>query len=67
MRENIQNMGLGVGFAVGPETIAGQNPHRFNVSFHKYQNHWITKDLTRGGTHLAKAFTIIQNLKKQKK
>ena len=52
MRDNIHNMGLGVGFAVGPETIVGQNPHRFNVSFHKYQNHWITKDLTRGGTHL---------------
>lgn len=50
-RESIRNMGLGVGFAVGPETIVGQNPHRFNVSWHKYQNHWITKDLTRGGTH----------------
>ena len=52
MRENISNMGLGVGFAVGPETIVGQNPHRFNVSYHKYQNHWITNDLSKGGTHI---------------
>ena len=52
MRQYIHNMGLGVGFAVGPETIVGQNPHRFNVSWHKYQNHWITKDLTKGGTHV---------------
>ena len=51
MRQNIHNMGLGVGFAVGPETIVGQNPHKFNVSYHKYQNHWITNDLSKGGTH----------------
>lgn len=51
MRDSIHNMGLGVGFAVGPETIVGQNPHKFNVSWHKFQNHWITKDLTKGGTH----------------
>jgi hypothetical protein len=51
MRECIHNMGLGVGFAVGPETIVGQNPHKFNVSWHKYQNHWITNDLSKGGTH----------------
>lgn len=51
MRESIHNMGLGVGFAVGPETIVGQNPHKFNVSWHKYQGHWITNDLTKGGTH----------------
>jgi hypothetical protein len=51
MREYIHNMGLGVGFAVGPETIVGQNPHKFNISYHKYQGHWITNDLTKGGTH----------------
>lgn len=51
MRHAISNMGLGVGFAVGPETIVGQNPHKFNVSWHKYQNHWITNDLRKGGTH----------------
>jgi len=52
MRECIQNMGLGVGFSVGPETIVGQNPHKFNVSWHKYQGHWIRNDFTFGGTHL---------------
>ncbi len=52
MRDSIHNMGLGVGFAVGPETIAGQNPHKFNVSYQKYQGHWITQDLSKGGTHL---------------
>ena len=49
---NINNAGLGVGYGMGPETIVGQNPHKFNISWHKYQGHWITKDLSRGGTHL---------------
>lgn len=49
---NINNVGAGVGMAVGPETIAGQNPHKFNVSWHKYQNHWIANDFTIGGTHV---------------
>lgn len=49
---NINNMGLGVGFGLGPETIVGQNPHAFNVSWHKYQNHWISKDLAMGGPHV---------------
>lgn len=49
---NINNMGLGVGFGLGPETIVGQNPHKFNVSWHKYQGHWITNDLSMGGPHV---------------
>ena len=49
---NINNVGAGVGMAVGQETIVGQNPHKFNVSYHKYQNHWITNDFTKGGTHV---------------
>jgi radical SAM superfamily enzyme YgiQ (UPF0313 family) len=49
---NINNAGLGVGYGLGPETIVGQHPHKFNISWHKYQGHWITKDLSRGGTHL---------------
>jgi hypothetical protein len=49
---NINNAGLGVGYGLGPETIVGQNPHKYNISWHKYQGHWITKDLSRGGTHL---------------
>lgn len=50
--QNINNIGAGVGMAVGPETIVGQNPHKFNVSYHKYQNHWIANDFTMGGTHV---------------
>jgi hypothetical protein len=49
---NINNAGLGVGYGLGPETIVGQNPDKFNVSWHKYQGHWIRKDLSFGGTHL---------------
>lgn len=49
---NINNAGLGVGFGLGPETIVGQNPHKFNISWHKYMNHWISNDFTKGGTHV---------------
>jgi len=49
---NINNAGLGVGYGMGPETIVGQNPHRFNISWHKYQGHWITNDFSMGGTHV---------------
>jgi hypothetical protein len=49
---NINNIGAGVGYGMGPETIVGQNPHKYNVSYQKYQNHWITNDFTKGGTHV---------------
>lgn len=49
---NINNVGAGVGYGMGPETIVGQNPHKFNVSYQKYQGHWITQDFTKGGTHV---------------
>ena len=49
---NINNVGAGVGYGLGPETIVGQNPHKFNISWHKYQNHWITRDFKKGGTHV---------------
>jgi hypothetical protein len=49
---NINNMGLGVGYGLGPETIVGQNPHAYNVSFHKYQSFWITNDFRMGGPHI---------------
>jgi hypothetical protein len=49
---NINNVGAGVGYGLGPETIIGQNPHKFNISWHKYQNHWITNDFRKGGTHV---------------
>lgn len=56
---NVNNMGLGVGYGLGPETIVGQNPHAFNVSWHKYQGHWITNDLSMGGTHV---MTRVKNI-----
>ena len=48
---NINNMSTGIGFGQGPETITGQNPDKFNLSYHKYLGHWITKDFKMGGTH----------------
>lgn len=48
---NINNMSTGIGFGQGPETITGQNPDRFNLSYQKYLGHWITKDFRMGGTH----------------
>jgi hypothetical protein len=49
---NVNNMGLGVGYGLGPETIVGQNPHRYNVSWHKYQGFWISNDFRMGGSHV---------------
>jgi len=56
---NVNNMGLGVGYGLGPETIVGQNPHAYNISFHKYQGHWITKDLAMGGPHVMTRVKLI--------
>lgn len=65
---NINSIGAGVGMAVGPETIVGQNTEKFNVSAQKYQGHWITKDLTMGGTHVmtrVKTFAIFLDLMRE--
>jgi radical SAM superfamily enzyme YgiQ (UPF0313 family) len=56
---NINNMGLGIGFSPGLETIIAQNPHKYNVSYHKYQSHWISNDFTIGGTHV---MTRVKNI-----
>lgn len=56
---NMNNAGLGVGYGLGPETIVGQNPDQYNISWHKYQGHWITKDLKMGGTHV---MTRVKNI-----
>ena len=64
---NINNVGAGVGYGLGPETIVGQNTHKFNISAHKYQGHWITQDFTKGGTHVmtrVKAFHMFLDLAK---
>lgn len=58
---NINNVGAGLGFGLGAETIVGQNPGKFNISDFRYQEHWITKDFSFGGTHVmsrVKAFYI---------
>lgn len=49
---NVNNIGAGLGFGLGPETIVGQNPGKFNISDFSYMNHWITKDFKLGGTHV---------------
>jgi hypothetical protein len=58
---NINNIGAGVGYGQGPETIVGQNPMKFNVSAQKYMGHWITNDHKFGGVHVltrVKSFAI---------
>jgi len=62
---NINNVGAGVGYGMGPETIVGQNPEKFNLLGSKYQSHWITKDFKKGGTHVmhrVKNFNIYLDL-----
>jgi Radical SAM superfamily/B12 binding domain len=49
---NVNNIGAGLGFGLGPETIVGQNPEKFNLSDFSYMNHWITRDFKLGGTHV---------------
>lgn len=49
---NINNVGAGIGFGLGPETIIGQNPKKYNLSYQKYHGHWITQDFKKGGTHV---------------
>lgn len=61
---NVNNIGFAPGFGLGPETIAGQNPRKFNLSYQKYQGFWITQDFKCGGTHVmtrVKIFTIFLN------
>jgi radical SAM superfamily enzyme YgiQ (UPF0313 family) len=60
--ENINNIGTGMGFGLGQETIVGQNPDKFNLSYHKYLGYWITKDFKLGGSHVltrVKSFNIL--------
>lgn len=49
---NVSNMSTGVGFAISPETIIGQNPSKFNISYFNYNNFWISKNFDMGGTHV---------------
>ena len=59
---NISNIGTGMGFGMGPETIVGQNPEKFNLSGQKYLGYWITKDFKLSGSHVLtrlKSFHIL--------
>lgn len=56
---NFNNVGVGFGFGLGPETIIGQNFERYNLLPHYYQGHWITKDFTKGGTHVLHRVKLI--------
>ena len=59
---NISNIGTGMGFGMGPETIVGQNPEKFNLSEQKYLGYWITKDFKLSGSHVLtrlKSFHIL--------
>jgi hypothetical protein len=59
---NISNIGTGMGFGMGAETIVGQNPERFNLSGQKYLGYWITKDFKLSGSHVLtrlKSFHIL--------
>lgn len=61
---NINNIGSGMGFGMGPETIVGQNPDRFNLSGQKYLGYWITKDFKLSGSHVLtrlKSFHILMD------
>lgn len=56
---SIHNISTGIGFGQGPETITGQNPDKFNLSYHKYLGHWITKDHKMGGMHILMRVKLI--------
>jgi hypothetical protein len=56
---SIHNISTGIGFGQGPETITGQNPDKFNLSYHKYLGHWITKDHKLGGMHVLMRVKLI--------
>jgi len=49
---NINNIGAGVGFSLGMETVIGQNIDKYNLLPHHYMGHWITKDFKLGGPHI---------------
>lgn len=46
------NIAAGFGFGLGPTSIVGQNPERFNVLDHQYLDQWITKDFRLSKMHV---------------
>ncbi len=60
------NIAAGFGFGLGPTSIVGQNPERFNVLDHQYLDQWITKDFKLSKMHVVKRMkmfaTFLQNV-----
>ena len=63
---NIINISPGFGFGLGMNTVAGQNPDRFNILHHKYLDGVITKDFKLSKFHILNRmksfFIFVQNL-----
>ena len=63
---NIVNISPGFGFSLGMNTIAGQNPERFNILDHKYLDGVITRDFRLSKFHILNRmksfFIFVQNL-----
>lgn len=63
---NIINISPGFGFGLGMNTVAGQNPARFNILDHKYLDGIITKDFRLSKFHILNRmksfFIFVQNL-----
>jgi anaerobic magnesium-protoporphyrin IX monomethyl ester cyclase len=63
---NIISISPGFGFGLGMNTVAGQNPDRFNILDHKYLDGVITKDFRLSKFHILNRmksfFIFVQNL-----
>jgi len=63
------NIAAGFGFGLGPTSVAGQNPEKFNLHDHQYIGQWISKDFSLSKMHVVmrmKMFaTFLQNVKFQ--
>ena len=63
---NILVIAAGFGFGLGMNTVAGQNPEKFNLAPYEYIGGWITKDFGMSKVHVLhriKSFSIfLQNL-----
>lgn len=63
---NIISISPGFGFGLGMNTVAGQNPARFNILDHKYLDGVITKDFRLSKFHILNRmksfFIFVQNL-----
>ena len=49
---SLVNIAAGFGFGLGPTSVAGQNPEKFNLHDHQYMYQWITKDFRLSKMHV---------------